>query len=172
MSILKTLKARQVKFGIMWKMFLAALAVTLIAGVYVIAYVLPQMEDGLMREKEVKTREQVETAYGVLTFVHNLERTGLVTRTEAQTYGLAALNGLRYGENLDGYFWVNDYQPVMLLEPFRPDLTNTNVANVTDSHGNYIFQDMVKLAQDEGEGFYTYYWQYKDEQGHVVPKLS
>ena len=172
MSILRTLKARQLKFSIMWKMFLAALVVTLISGVYVIAYVLPQMRDSLMHEKEVKTQEEVEVAYGMLQFCLNLERTGLVTRTEAQTYALAALNALRYGENQDGYFWVNDYQPVMLLEPFRPDLVNTNVSNVTDSHGNYIFQDMVSIAQTEGGGFYTYYWQYKDEEGHVAPKLS
>jgi hypothetical protein len=41
-SILRTLKARQVKFGIVWKMFLAALAVTVTVGVYVIAYPLPR----------------------------------------------------------------------------------------------------------------------------------
>ena len=122
MSVFKKLRARQVKFGIMWKMFLAAFAVTLISGVYVIAYVLPQMEDSLMHEKEVKTREEVEVASGMLQFCLNLERTGLITRTEAQTYALAALNGLRYGENGDGYFWINDYRPVMLAGAFQTRL--------------------------------------------------
>jgi len=103
-SVLKQMKTRRVKFGIMWKMFLAAFAVTLFSGIYVVAYVLPQMENSLMHEKEVKTQEEVEVAYGMLQFCLNLERTGLVTRTEAQTYALAALNGLRYGENKDGYF--------------------------------------------------------------------
>jgi methyl-accepting chemotaxis protein len=171
-SVFKKLRGKQVKFGIMWKMFLAAFAVTLISGVYVIAYVLPQMEDSLMHEKEVKTQEEVEVASGMLQFCLNLERTGLITRTEAQTYALAALNGLRYGENGDGYFWINDYRPVMLVEPFRPDLVNSNVSDIQDERGNYIFQDMVALAQSEGGGFYTYYWQYGDEQGHTAPKLS
>jgi len=171
-SVFKKLKERRVKFSITWKMFLAAFAVTLISGVYVIAYVLPQMRDSLMHEKEVKTQEEVEVAYGMMQFCLNLERTGLVTKTEAQTYALAALNGLRYGENKDGYFWVNDHQPVMLLEPFRPDLVNINVSDIQDTRGNYIFQDIVSLAQSEGGGFYTYYWQYKDEQGHDAPKLS
>ncbi len=172
MSVFKKLKERRVKFSITWKMFLAAFAVTLISGVYVIAYVLPQMRDSLMHEKEVKTQEEVEVAYGMMQFCLNLERTGLVTKTEAQTYALAALNGLRYGENKDGYFWVNDHQPVMLLEPFRPDLVNINVSDIQDTRGNYIFQDIVSLVQSEGGGFYTYYWQYKDEQGHDAPKLS
>jgi len=171
-SVFKKLKERRVKFSITWKMFLAAFAVTLISGVYVIAYVLPQMRDSLMHEKEVKTQEEVEVAYGMMQFCLNLERTGLVTKTEAQTYALAALNGLRYGENKDGYFWVNDHQPVMLLEPFRPDLVNINVSDIQDTRGNYIFQDIVSLVQSEGGGFYTYYWQYKDEQGHDAPKLS
>ena len=125
-----------------------------------------------MHEKEVKTREEVDVAYGMLQFCLNLERTGLVSRGQAQTYALAALNAIRYGENKDGYFWVNDYQPVLLLEPFRPDLTNTDVSSIQDAHGNYIFRDMVDLAQSEGGGFYTYYWQYKDEAGHNSPKLS
>ncbi|MDM7999622.1 MAG: methyl-accepting chemotaxis protein [Dehalococcoidia bacterium] len=172
MSVFKNFRSRQVKFGIMWKMFLAAFVITLISGIYVVAYVLPQMENSLMREKQVKTQEEVEVAYGMLQFCINLERTGLVTRTEAQTYALAALNGLRYGENKDGYFWVNDYQPVMLLEPFRPDLVNSNLSDIQDERGNYIFRDIVSLAQSEGGGFYTYYWQYKDEEGHIVPKLS
>src|SRR5512136_303296 len=147
------MRAKQVKFSIMWKMFLAALAVMLIAGIYVIAYVLPQMRSSLMHEKEVKTQEEVELAYGMLQFCSNLERTGLVTRAEAQVYALAALNGLRYGENLDGYFWVNDSRPVMLVEPFRPDLVNSNVSDIQDERGNYIFQDMVALAQSDGGGF-------------------
>lgn len=172
MSVFEKMRTRRVKFGIMWKMFLAAFAVTLFSGIYVVAYVLPQMENSLMHEKEVKTQEEVEVAYGMLQFCLNLERTGLVTRTEAQTYALAALNGLRYGENKDGYFWINDYQPVMLLEPFRPDLVNSNVSDIQDDRGNYIFRDVVGLAQTEGGGFYTYYWQYKDEEGHIVPKLS
>lgn len=172
MSVLKTLKARRVKLGIMWKMFGAAFAVVLIAGIYVTAYVLPQMRDSLMHEKEVKTREEVEVAFGMLQFCYNLERTGLVSRADAQTYALAALGGLRYGENKDGYFWINDYRPVMLMEPFTPALVNTNVADIQDDQGRYIFQDMVNLAQTEGGGLYTYSWQYKDEQGSNAPKLS
>ncbi len=172
MPTLKTLPERRIRIGIGWKMFMAALAIVVISGVYVWAYVLPQMENGLMREKEVKTREEVDVAYGMLQFCLNLERTGLVSRGQAQTYALAALNGLRYGENKDGYFWVNDHQPVMLLEPFRPDLQSTDVSNIQDAEGNYIFRDIVKLVEDEGEGFYTYAWQYKDEAGHNSPKLS
>ncbi len=169
MSILKT---RRLRFSIMWKMFLAALVIVLIADIYVVAYLLPEMRKSLMREKEIKTQEEVEVAYGMLQFCYSLESTGLVTRTEAQTYALAALSGLRYGENQEGYFWVNDYRPVMLMEPFRPDLVNANVSNVKDEQGSYIFQDMVSLCQSQGQGFYNYYWQYKDQEGHVVPKLS
>ena len=172
MSILGALKTRRLKFSIMWKMLLAAGLIVLIADIYVAAYLLPEMRKSLIREKEIKTQEEVEVAYGMLQFCYGLESAGLVTRTEAQTYALAALNGLRYGENKDGYFWVNDYQPVMLMEPFRPELVNADVSTIKDGKGSYIFQDMVSLCQEQGAGFYKYYWQYKDQEGNVVPKLS
>ena len=167
------LRGRRLRFGIMWKMVLAALLVIAILIVYISVYALPEMKRDLFEEKKIKTREEVEVVWGMLQFCYNLEATGLVTRTEAQAYALAAVNGLRYGEDQQGFFWINDYQPVLLCDPFRPDLVGNYVGDEVDAEGRPIFQDMVAICSSgEGEGFYTYMWQYKDDPGRIVPKLS
>jgi len=167
------LRGRRFRFGIMWKMVLAAMLVVAVLIVYISVYALPEMRRDLFEEKKIKTREEVEVVWGMLQFCYNLEATGLVTRSEAQAYALAAVNGLRYGEDQQGSFWVNDYQPVLLCDPFRPDLVGTYVGDEVDAEGRPIFQDMVAICSSgEGEGFYTYMWQYKDEPGRIVPKLS
>jgi methyl-accepting chemotaxis protein len=163
---------KRVRLGIMWKMSLAALLVVGILVVYMSVYVLPQMRDSLFHEKEIKTREEVQVAWGMLNYCHTLESSGLVTRAEAQRYALAAIGGLRYGDDDEGYFWVNDYQPVLLADPFRTDIVNTDVSDFRDAAGNAIYVDMANICSAQGEGFYSYMWQYKDQSGRVVPKLA
>jgi len=163
---------RRVRLGIMWKMSLAALLVVSILVVYMSVYVLPQMRNSLFHEKEIKTREEVQVAWGMLNYCYTLESSGLVTRAEAQRYALAAIAGLRYGDDDEGYFWINDYQPVLLADPFRTDIVNTDVSEFRDAEGSAIFVDMANICSAQGEGFYSYMWQYKDQSGRVVPKLA
>lgn len=163
---------KRIRLGIMWKMSLAALLVVSILVVYMSVYVLPQMRNSLFHEKEIKTREEVQVAWGMLNYCYTLESSGLVTRAEAQRYALAAIAGLRYGNDDEGYFWINDYQPVLLADPFRTDIVNTDVSEFRDAEGSAIFVDMANICSAQGEGFYSYMWQYKDQSGRVVPKLA
>ena len=163
---------KRIRLGIMWKMSLAALLVVSILVVYMSVYVFPEMKRDLFHEKEIKTQEEVQVAWGMLDYCYGLESSGLVTRAEAQRYALAAIGGLRYGEDDEGYFWINDYRPVLLVDPFRSDIVNTDVSNFIDAEGNAIFVDIVDICSTQGEGFYSYMWQYKDQSGRVVPKLA
>lgn len=165
-------KMHRMKVGILWKIFLAALAVIAVIDIYFACYALPKMRSNLFHEKEVETQQEVQIAWGMMNFCYNLEANHLVTRAEAQYYALQAISGLRYGPNDEGYFWINDYQPVLLEDPFSSNLVNTNVSNYQDAEGKYIFQDIVNICKEKGEGSYSYMWQYKDEVGHIVPKLS
>jgi hypothetical protein len=78
------LRIPRMKFGIMWKMFLAVLAVTAVIDIYFIFYALPEMRRDLIHEKEIKTQEEVQLAWGMMDFCYNLESNHLVTRAEAQ----------------------------------------------------------------------------------------
>ncbi len=145
-------KMHRMKVGILWKIFLAALAVIAVIDIYFACYALPKMRSNLFHEKEVETQQEVQIAWGMMNFCYNLESNHLVTRAEAQYYALQAISGLRYGPNDEGYFWINDYQPVLLEDPFSSDLVNTNVSNYPGCRGQVHLSGHRQHMQGKGRG--------------------
>ena len=139
---------KEVRIGLFLKLFLACLMVCLIFDMYLAWYNLPRVRANMQQEMEVRAQEETEIAWGMINFCYQLEATGLVSKADAQAYALASLNGLRYGSGeSEGYFWVNDFQPVLLADAMRPDLVNTDVSNYRDEKGNLVFRDIVELSR-------------------------
>ncbi len=66
------------------------------------------------------------------------------------------VQAMRYGKN--GYFWINDLKPTMIMHPIKPSLDGKDISKVKDKDGKYLFQLMVKVVKDSGEGFVNYKW--------------
>ena len=75
-----------------------------------------------------------------------------VTR-QKQQQALDYVRNLRFGE--DGYFFITDYDSVLLSDPF---LQGKDMSAATDADGNLIFPPMVRAARENGESFHTYFW--------------
>jgi methyl-accepting chemotaxis protein len=148
----------------------------------------------LQDEKKLKTRQLVETAYGVLVHFHNLQTSGALTESAARIEAVSAIKALRY----DGkeYFWINDLGrpfPTMVMHPTLPALDgkvlnadkfncatsltfgNTGESVATDGKKN-LFVAFVDVVENGGKGFVTYNWPKPKEGGGVTeelyPKLS
>lgn len=66
------------------------------------------------------------------------------------------VKGFRYhGKN---YIWINDMHPRMVMHPIKPALDGKDLSNFKDPKGNYLFNDMVKVCREKGEGMVSYYW--------------
>ncbi len=64
---------------------------------------------------------------------------------------------MRYGTN--GYFWINDTKPKMIMHPIKPSLNNKNVANVQDKKGKYLFKEFVTVTNNNENGaLVKYMW--------------
>jgi len=164
---------RNIRTGLLLKLFLACLVVTFMYDGYMGLYGLPRVKANTLQEVAVRAQEETEIAWGTVNFCYQLEASGLVSRADAQAYALASLNGLRYGSGDSvGYFWVNDDQPVLLADAMRPDLVNTNVSSYRDEKGNAVFTDIVNLCQDGGEGWYTFHWRSSAESNETGQKVS
>jgi len=118
---------------------------------------------------ERNVRSQVEVAHGLIAHFHALERSGAMSRANAQEAAKAALRGLRYQGN--EYFWVNDSGPVMLMHPIRPDLEGTDLSQNRDPQGKYLFREFVRVARADGAGFVDYLWP-RPGSDTPQPKLS
>lgn len=135
-------------------------------------FILPRMESSMMDGKRETTRHLTETAWSVLEFFHNQADRGALSTDQAQQAAVVLLEQLRYGDDRKDYFWINDDTPVMIMHPYRPDLEGQNVTAFTDPAGNPLFARMVEITRTSGSGFVDYLWQWKEDTGHIVPKIS
>jgi len=86
-----------------------------------------------------------------------------------QKEALKTISQMRFGNN--GYFWVNDTTPKMIMHPIKPSLNGKDLSNIKDPNGVYLFNEMAKIAKEKGEGIVLYSWMKPDSQ-KPVPKMS
>ncbi len=130
---------------------------------------LPYFSDRLYSEKKLKTRNVVETAASLIQHYVDLAAAGKLSQAQAQAQAKAAVKALRYQKK--DYFWINDFQPVMVMHPIKPALDGKNLSGFKDPEGKYLFRDMVKVATEKGAGFVSYMWP-KPGSTKPQPKVS
>jgi methyl-accepting chemotaxis protein len=118
----------------------------------------------LLQDRKVATRNLVESAHTHLAFYHQKEKAGLLTREEAQQQALAVTRAIRYGE--DGYFWINDMTPKMVMHPTKPALDGKDLSQAADPNGKRLFVAFVDEVRANGAGFVDYMW---PKPGHDQP---
>ncbi len=161
MLSLKKMKIRT-KLWLIAGLAILGLAATMAASIY-------RLDTTLIGEKELKTRHLVETAYGVMEHFYNLSRTGGMSENEAKIAALSVIKSVRYDEN--GYFWINDMHPTMIMHPDKTELEGKDLSDYKDTNGKRLFVEVVETVKNKGAGFVYYYWQ-KPGLQQPVRKLS
>ncbi len=115
------------------------------------------------------TQQSVDIAYSILDRYYNEEKSGRMTREQAQQAALESIRTLRFGK--DDYFFVIGDDVVIRMHPVRTDLVGKNVAGVNDADGKPLFSRIVDLAKRDGQGFIEYNWQRASGSGADM-KLS
>jgi methyl-accepting chemotaxis protein len=141
----------------------------LVAIALVFALAFLSIHNSLIEERQVKTRNLVETAYSLLEHFAQAEREGRLTRAEAQAAAINAVKALRYEK--DDYFWINDMHPKMVMHPFKPALDGTDLSGFADPAGKKLFLAFVDTVKASGSGFVRYLWP-KPGKSEPVEKIS
>lgn len=162
----------KISFGIKKKMITFIISLIVLTVFTLGLYSLTNLSDTLYEEKENQVREMVNSAEGIIEYYYQLEVKGEMSRKEAQNRAAAAIEKMTFGPNEQDYFWINNYQPEMIMHPYSKDLVGENIASVKDPDGKYLFKEMVELVKAKGEGFVEYKWQYYNEANRIEPKLS
>jgi methyl-accepting chemotaxis protein len=87
-----------------------------------------------------------------------------------QKEALKTVSKMRYGKN--GYFWIHDKKPYMVMHPIKPSLNGKDLSNIKDPNGVYLFNEMVKVVNTKSEGIVKYSWQKGSDSSNIAPKLS
>lgn len=135
-------------------------------------FILPALEESFLARKREMIRELTESAWSILATCEGWEKEGVMSRKEAQDRAVAQIRNLRYGPENKDYFWINDMVPRMVMHPYRSDLDGRDVSNFQDPRGKRLFVAFVQVVRKQGAGYVDYMWQWKDDPGKIVPKLS
>ena len=156
-------KKSGLRFNIQGKMVAMGLLVVIAFITLIQLYMIPQWEKGLVAEKELKMKEQVEIVSGIVDHYYQQSLAGKMSVEEAKSAASSTIKGLRYGPSLDEYFWISTTDITMVMHPNRPDYDGYDVSLVTDATGKAIFVDCANLIAKQKEGYTSYMWKYKDE---------
>ncbi|MGV8120170.1 MAG: cache domain-containing protein [Candidatus Xenobiia bacterium LiM19] len=133
---------------------------------------IPAFERSLMDGKRLLIKELSQSVWSVLEHYDEKAREGELTTEEAKVLAIDQIQSLRFGPDMKDYFWINDLTPTMIMHPYRPDLNGTDISNFSDPHGKRLFVEAVKVAKESGSGYIDYMWQWMDDPGKIVPKIS
>ena len=143
--------------------------ITAIAMTLIFLYVVPYTKNLLMDEKKTRVLNLVETAASLIVHYKTLAEKGILDGDQAKSQAMAAVNRLRYAG--DQYFWINDFQPRMIMHPYKPKLNGADLSQSKDPTGKKLFVEMAEVCRAHGKGFVDYQWP-KPGAEEPMPKIS
>jgi methyl-accepting chemotaxis protein len=135
----------------------------------VFPWIISTIKNNLYAEKEAKTKELVETTWGVVDYYSKLSKTNTMPVEEAQKKALDTIKNLRYDKS--NYFWINDLVPKMIMHPMTPDMDGKDLSTYADPNGKRLFVEMADVCKKKGEGIVEYMWP-KAGAKEPMPKIS
>ena len=113
-----------------------------------------------------KLKNIVDITYNTIQSIDS--RIDLTVNQKKQS-ALNIIKDMRYNNN--GYIWINDMHPKMVMHPIKPSLNGKDLSDFKDPNGKHLFNEFVKVCREKGEGFVDYMWP-KPGYDKPVPKLS
>lgn len=133
-----------------------------------------RLRETLIEERKRTLREYMDIALKETELLYQQTLSSEISIEETRRLKkklMESIRDIRYGDS--GYFWINDFTPVVLMHPMKKNLDGKYVGNRHDANGKPHFQEMVEIARTKGEGFLTYMFEkpgYRNEDG--IHKLS
>ncbi|MGM0508223.1 MAG: methyl-accepting chemotaxis protein [Fusobacteriota bacterium] len=130
---------------------------------------LESYEETIIKEKKAKLRNLVETKFSIFEYYLEKEKTGEMSKNEAQKKAKEMIRESRYGDG--GYYWIDngDYQLEVLASD--PSQEGMDRENIEDVKGKKMVKELVDGAVENGETFVTYYFPKLGEE-EASPKLG
>jgi methyl-accepting chemotaxis protein len=161
---------RESKLGV--KIALICIIPVIVFALLTVFFILPNSREGIFSQKQSQLKNMVKSGMGIIKYYYEKEKTGELSRAQAQEAAKNIIKTMRYGDKELDYFWINDFHPKMIMHPFRPDLDGQDLSGWKDPKGVYLFVEFVKMCEKNGEGFVPYEWQYYNEKNRIEPKIS
>lgn len=161
-SVFKNIKLKN-------KIILLAMFIIVVFSGLIVFYIIPRVNDEIETRTVMKLQELVDLPYSEIQRQYDLSQKGEKTVEQAKKDALAVIKNFRYSKV--EYFWVNDYDGMMQMHAAKPELDNTNVLDIKDPDGKYIFREFIDVVKKNGFGEVSYQWP-KPGSDTPQPKVS
>jgi signal transduction histidine kinase len=156
--------------------YLIRLLIPLIASLLLFAYlffqvIIPKISDALMENKRQKIMEMTMIGMNVLEDSFMLEKSGKLSRAEAQKHAIGEIGRFRYGTEMKDYFWVINMDGVMLWHPYSKEIINVNMLEWEKKNNSTVTSTILAAARKYGSGFVNFVWQYYDNRDKKLGKI-
>jgi diguanylate cyclase (GGDEF)-like protein len=139
----------------MWGQMLTLSFVSLTGMIILMVTIIWQMHDNIVTERKQAVQAQVISALAMVEKIHSDQLRGALSETEAQRMAMTLLEAMEYPDN--GYFWVINYDAVMLMHPYSKDLVGQSTIDLRDARGEPFVKKFLVAARSGG-GFASYDW--------------
>lgn len=154
------------------KLIVPALIAITLFFILLYAVFLPGFEKNVFQRKREGVREMVYAGWSILDHYHTLAQNGALTSEQAQSQAADEIRSLRYGLDMKDYFWISTLDSIMIVHPYRTDIEGMFLMNIQEKRIRDILVGFVKIADNQGEGFSEYLWQWKDDPTRLESKVS
>lgn len=156
-------------FRIKNKIYLLVILIILAFTSLISFYIIPTINNIIETRTIDKLSEFIDISSGTLDFYYSEFKDGVYSEDQAKKLALKEIQSIRY----DGseYFFIFDFEGNMIMHPIATQLNNTNVLEMQDTDGLYLFKEFIKIAKDKGEGTLYYNWPKANEE-EPQPKAS
>jgi len=110
-----------------------------------------QTRETMLSGRQAAVRNIVEAGVGVVAQYQQMAERHEMPEEQAKHDAMARLAAMRFPGN--GYLFITDGHPTVIMHPVLPDLVNKDMTDYKDSNGKLLFVDMVKVAREHGQGF-------------------
>ncbi len=132
-------------------------------------YLMPIVDKTFYDGKNDGIKENVEITYKVIESCFKQYQNGELSEDQAKELAISYVENLSY--NNGGYFWINDYDYILIANAVNANLRGKSQDSFQDANGKYIYREFVKVAKGPGEGFVDYFW-IKSGDSEASPKVS
>lgn len=135
----------------------------------VVGYIEYQRSQTEIRLKR-NIRERVISAHAVAMNIYR-ENKGRFDDALIQKMITDALRPIRFSSGR-GYYFSGSFNGVVTLFTDHPELEEKDLSAMQDTHGHFVFRDMIKIARQKKEGFYHYTWTKPGSEARDNPKIA
>ena len=142
------------RWPLAWKISTPVVAIALFT-IALAGFSLSSLKEAMLQERLVKIEDISNTAKMIASRYHELEKSGALTREEAQERAIEAISAMRF-ENGENYIFVFDNQSVTISHA-KASLIGKDLSGLKDANGVQIIPELVKKAKNGG-GSLLYLW--------------